>query len=137
MQTIALKARQHLQEIKESKLGLFNDQRIPTAWMAVLDHYLLQDRGNLQDFQIPQDRNPAPRMTLDITRVDATIGQLKGTEPEMEDVIRQLLTGLESQKRRYIHLCRRQWHLCEHGSLQACKRAACRAKTRKSQPSSE
>jgi hypothetical protein len=86
--------------MKESKLGLLNDQRIPTAWKAVLDHYLQQDRGNLQDFRIPQDRNPAPRMTLDniATSVDATIGQLKETEPEMEDVTRQLLTGLASQK---------------------------------------
>jgi serine/threonine protein kinase len=119
---LRLKARQHLQEIQHRQLGLFNDQRIPTAWMAVLNHYLLQDRGNLQDFQIPQDQNPAPRMTLDITQdfkipqdqtpaaspaprmtlditcVDAIVGQLKGTEPEMQEVIRQLLTGLESQR---------------------------------------
>jgi serine/threonine protein kinase len=97
-------AREHLDTIIKDELGLFNTSRTPSAWKAVLEHYCrLRDDGDKPDkmlnFLIPKNKSPAPEMVIDpvAASIDAIIGQLHGTEPEMEEVTRNLLSGLASE----------------------------------------
>ena len=101
---LRMRAREHLRSTIRGQLGLFSSQRIPNAWKAVINHSLaLRDEGGIRadllDFQIPSDRSPAPVFVVDriAASVDAIIGQLQGTEPEMAEVTRCSLMELASK----------------------------------------
>jgi hypothetical protein len=85
-------AGEHVDTIIKGKLGLFNTLLTPSTWKAVLEYYSCKP-DKVQDFLIPKNTSPALEMVVDpvAASIDAVIGQLHWTNPEMEEVSRILL----------------------------------------------